>query len=82
MHPFVKEIDYLLKHPPDLKTFITSHKNTNSSCHFVWIDTEDQLEELTNILNKEEAFAVDTEQHSLRSFLGFTALMQVILTIL
>ncbi|XP_074583029.1 protein RRP6-like 3 isoform X2 [Curcuma longa] len=77
MHPFAKEIDYLLKHPPDLKTFITSHKNSNSSCHFVWIDTEDQLEALVNVLNKEEIFAVDTEQHSLRSFLGFTALIQI-----
>ncbi|XP_042409469.1 protein RRP6-like 3 isoform X3 [Zingiber officinale] len=77
IHPFAREIDYLLKHPPDLKTFITSHRNPNSSCHFVWIDTEDQLEALANILNEEEIFAVDTEQHSIRSFLGFTSLIQI-----
>jgi len=27
-------------------------------------------------LGEEKAFAVDTEQHSVRSFLGYTALMQ------
>ncbi|KAG1368338.1 Protein RRP6-like 3 [Cocos nucifera] len=40
-------------------------------------DTEHQLEYLAKLLSKEQVFAVDTEQHSLRSFLGFTALMQI-----
>lgn len=46
---------------------------------YVWVDTEMQLKELVDVLTKERFFAVDTEQHSLRSFLGFTALVQVIL---
>lgn len=44
---------------------------------YVWIDNESKLKELAQVLSKEKVFAVDTEQHSLRSFLGFTALIQV-----
>lgn len=44
---------------------------------YVWVETESQLKELADILAKSKVFAVDTEQHSLRSFLGFTALIQV-----
>lgn len=44
---------------------------------YVWVNTELQLKELVEALSKERVFAVDTEQHSLRSFLGFTALIQV-----
>ena len=44
---------------------------------YIWVETELQLKELVTILSKERVFAVDTEQHSLRSFLGFTALIQV-----
>ncbi|CAL5086473.1 unnamed protein product [Urochloa decumbens] len=42
-----------------------------------WVDTEAQLEHLAKLLSEEKAFAVDTEQHSVRSFLGYTALMQI-----
>lgn len=44
---------------------------------YVWVDTEEKLESLARLLSEERVFAVDTEHHSLRSFLGFTALMQV-----
>lgn len=44
---------------------------------YVWVDDESKLKGLVEVLNKERVFAVDTEQHSLRSFLGFTALIQV-----
>ena len=47
---------------------------------YVWVETESQLEEMVEVLSKEKIFGVDTEQHSLRSFLGFTALIQVKLT--
>ena len=43
----------------------------------IWVSTKDQLEELVRLLSQECEFAVDTEQHSVRSFLGFTALLQV-----
>lgn len=48
---------------------------------YVWVHSETQLKELVDVLSEERFFAVDTEQHSLRSFLGFTALVQVILSI-
>ncbi|OMO72264.1 hypothetical protein COLO4_27729 [Corchorus olitorius] len=44
---------------------------------YVWVETESQLSQLAQVLSKERAFAVDTEQHSLLSFLGFTALVQI-----
>lgn len=44
---------------------------------YVWVDTESKLKDLADVLSKESVFAVDTEQHSLHSFLGFTALIQV-----
>lgn len=47
------------------------------SATYNWVDTEAQLEHLARLLGEERAFAVDTEQHSIRSFLGYTALMQV-----
>lgn len=47
------------------------------STSYNWVNTEAQLEHLARLLGEEKAFAVDTEQHSLRSFLGYTALMQI-----
>ncbi|XP_066390870.1 protein RRP6-like 3 isoform X2 [Miscanthus floridulus] len=47
------------------------------SATYNWVDTEAQLEHLARLLGEESAFAVDTEQHSIRSFLGYTALMQI-----
>lgn len=47
------------------------------STSYNWVETDAQLEDLARLLDDEKAFAVDTEQHSLRSFLGYTALMQV-----
>jgi cobalt/nickel-transporting P-type ATPase D len=49
------------------------------SASYNWVDTEVQLEQLARLLSEERAFAVDTEQHSIRSFLGYTALIQVYL---
>ncbi|RRT39752.1 hypothetical protein GW17_00022841 [Ensete ventricosum] len=76
MHPFADEIASLLEQPP-LTTFMTNHEYSDMSNSYVWIDTEHQLDLLAGLLSKERVFAVDTEQHSLRSFLGFTALMQI-----
>ncbi|MCO5599117.1 hypothetical protein L7F22_053217 [Adiantum nelumboides] len=43
----------------------------------IWVDTKGGLEKVAEILSRETEFAVDTEQHSIRSYLGFTALLQV-----
>ncbi|XWS34271.1 hypothetical protein CRYUN_Cryun21dG0026400 [Craigia yunnanensis] len=81
-HPYEVEITALIKNPQlqfskiamddfDLKMDMEMDDS------YVLVETESQLSQLAEVLNKERAFAVDTEQHSLRSFLGFTALKQI-----
>ncbi|KOM50374.1 hypothetical protein LR48_Vigan08g120100 [Vigna angularis] len=74
-HPFEAEITALLKTPPPEIEFGTVDLEMKDS--YVWVHTETQLKELVDALSEERFFAVDTEQHSLRSFLGFTALVQI-----
>nr|CAD1819223.1 unnamed protein product [Ananas comosus var. bracteatus] len=77
MHPYEEEINSLLDDPPLISNFCSNNKYSDMSTSYSWIDTEAQLESLTKLLSGERVFAVDTEQHSLRSFLGYTALMQI-----
>lgn len=77
IHPYEEEITILLEQPPTIMKFVTSHGCSDIGASYVWINTEDQLEFLARLLIEEHVFAVDTEQHSLRSFLGFTSLMQI-----
>ncbi|KAJ1977819.1 exosome nuclease subunit [Dimargaris verticillata] len=42
-----------------------------------WIDTVEQLTNITQILQQAPAIAVDLEHHNLRSFQGFVCLMQI-----
>lgn len=77
MHPYEEEITSLLDDPPLISNFCSNNKYSDMSTSYSWIDTEAQLESLAKLLSGEQVFAVDTEQHSLRSFLGYTALMQV-----
>lgn len=67
----------MLENPPVLSYFNKSENCPDMDASYVWVDTQQKLEYLAELLSKEEVFAVDTEQHSIRSFLGFTALMQV-----
>ncbi|XP_030539698.1 protein RRP6-like 3 isoform X1 [Rhodamnia argentea] len=76
-HPYEAEITALLDCPQLEFTFYPDEKIPTTRDTYTWVETEQQLNELADILIKERVFAVDTEQHSLRSFLGFTALMQI-----
>ena len=77
-YPYESEILSLLENSSSEFDFISSERNDFTlSDTYIWVETASQLEELVDVLNKETVFAVDTEQHSLRSFLGFTALVQV-----
>ncbi|CAN1220237.1 Protein RRP6-like 3 [Linum perenne] len=76
-HPFEQEVKALLDNPPAEFEFDVSSWNKELSDSYVWIETESQLKELAELLSEERVFGVDTEQHSLRSFLGFTALIQI-----
>ncbi|CAM8995710.1 unnamed protein product [Rhodiola kirilowii] len=76
-HPYEAEISNLLEKPPPDVCFCEGNVEMQLRDSYVWVETEAQLQELVDILSKESVFAVDTEQHSLRSFLGFTALIQI-----
>lgn len=43
----------------------------------VWVKTRSQLEELVEVLKEEKEIGVDIEHHHVRSFRGFTSLVQV-----
>lgn len=76
-HPFEAEISKLLENPQIGICFCEGDVEMQLRESYVWVETEAHLQELVELLSKESVFAVDTEQHSLRSFLGFTALVQV-----
>lgn len=67
----------MLEKPNMEFSFLKENRNFKTSNSYVWVDTEVQLRDLADELSKVSVFAVDTEQHSIRSFLGFTALIQV-----
>ncbi|KAF0908796.1 hypothetical protein E2562_028598 [Oryza meyeriana var. granulata] len=77
VHPFEEEITSLLNNPPGFQNFMPGGQCPEMSSSYNWIDTYAQLENLARLLDDEKAFAVDTEQHSFRSFLGYTTLMQI-----
>lgn len=66
-----------LSNPPVDITKTNDIKDLTMTEAYVWVETDAQLKELADVLVKETVFSVDTEQHSMHSFLGFTALMQV-----
>ncbi|KAK6134730.1 hypothetical protein DH2020_031532 [Rehmannia glutinosa] len=79
-HPYKGEISKIMKNPNVgfLEFLEKSEKGTlEMEGSYVWVETETQLKELVEVLSNERVFAVDTEQHSFRSFLGFTALVQI-----
>ncbi|XP_038703884.1 protein RRP6-like 3 isoform X2 [Tripterygium wilfordii] len=77
LHPYEAEISTLIEKPSIDFNFIYDEVDLKMRDEYVWVETESQLKELADALSKEKVFAVDTEQHSLRSFLGFTALIQI-----
>ncbi|KAH0653528.1 hypothetical protein KY289_031206 [Solanum tuberosum] len=79
LHPYKEEITELMKNSNAefLEHFGGNFEDFTMRESYVWVESESQLMELAEVLSKERVFAVDTEQHSLRSFLGFTALVQV-----
>ncbi|KAF2568333.1 hypothetical protein F2Q68_00024668 [Brassica cretica] len=76
-HPYESEITVLLENPClDEVEFLRGECSLEISDSYLWVETESELKKFAETLAKEKVFAVDTEQHSLRSFLGFTALIQ------
>ncbi|KAL9145069.1 hypothetical protein ABFS82_13G015000 [Erythranthe guttata] len=80
LHPYKGEISKLMKNPNVgfLECLDGCEKGSlEMGSSYMWVETEAQLRELVGVLSNEKVFAVDTEQHSYRSFLGFTALVQI-----
>lgn len=76
-HPYGDQIHFLLEHPTQPLKFSLASEPLSMEGPYTWIDKRSELEALSQVLCLERVFAVDTEQHSLRSFLGFTALVQI-----
>ncbi|KAL2328352.1 hypothetical protein Fmac_021779 [Flemingia macrophylla] len=76
-HPFEADITALLKNPQPEIELGSEIVDLEMKDSYVWVHTKMQLKKLVDVLSEERFFAVDTEQHSLRSFLGFTALIQI-----
>nr|XP_019049128.1 hypothetical protein I302_02909 [Kwoniella bestiolae CBS 10118]OCF28058.1 hypothetical protein I302_02909 [Kwoniella bestiolae CBS 10118] len=76
-HPYYYETRHL---PYPTSLFIDSQPIKPRSFQdtpFTFVDTPEQLRELTATLKKAKEIAVDLEHHSLRSYSGFTCLMQI-----
>ncbi|KAH9290554.1 hypothetical protein KI387_034671, partial [Taxus chinensis] len=76
-HPYKDRIQFLLEHPSHPLQFGSISDPLSLDGPYKWIQERSELEALSELLSQERVFAVDTEQHSLRSFLGFTALIQI-----
>ncbi|XP_031473178.1 protein RRP6-like 3 isoform X2 [Nymphaea colorata] len=77
LHPYEDQINALLQQPTFPQVTVVSSSGAYAWDSYIWVQTKSELESLAKLLSEEEIFAVDTEQHRLHSFLGFTALMQV-----
>ncbi|KAF5184990.1 Rrp6-like [Thalictrum thalictroides] len=78
-HPYEEEIQCFLQKCEEIQefSFVNGKADLETKGSHVWVDKEHQLQELVDVLSKRKIFVVDTGQHSFRSFLGFTALMQI-----
>ncbi|KAK8498659.1 hypothetical protein V6N13_110193 [Hibiscus sabdariffa] len=77
-HPYEAEITALMENPLlQFSKIPMDGFDVKMGDSYVWVESEPQLSQLAQLLSEQSAFAVDTEQHSLRSFLGFTALIQI-----
>ncbi|CAO2814378.1 unnamed protein product [Amaranthus hypochondriacus] len=76
-HPYEREILTLLTNSQLDYDIFDEIAMTGMTKSHIWVESESQLRELVYVLSEQKLFAVDTEQHSLRSFLGFTALVQI-----
>ncbi|KAL8238235.1 hypothetical protein R6Q59_019316 [Mikania micrantha] len=77
LHPYESEIKAMLEESRLEFEFSCGNMDMRMNDEYIWVDNESKLKGLVEVLSKERVFAVDTEQHSLRSFLGFTALIQI-----
>ncbi|XP_033642583.1 exosome component 10-like [Asterias rubens] len=76
-HPYQYELDHLKPDPSMLVRVDSPSFASLDEVPVSLVDTVQQLNELSQLLDKQKEFAVDLEHHSYRSFQGFTCLMQI-----
>ena len=77
-HPYLPELlslQFMKSQTTPPEKAISYAPLENSPC--TWISTVEDLHKLATILEGQDAFAIDLEQHSYRSFQGFVCLMQI-----
>jgi hypothetical protein len=76
-HPYWYETKHL-GYPTSM--FITAppiQQDTTENTPFTYVDTPEQLKEMVETLKTAKEIAVDLEHHNMRSYDGFTCLMQI-----
>ncbi|XP_070561163.1 exosome complex component 10-like [Ptychodera flava] len=76
-HPYQYELDHFQPSPSQLESSEPQMYKSLEDTPLKIITSFDQLQELSDLLNKQTEFAVDLEAHTYRSFQGFTCLMQL-----
>eukprot|EP00299_Pterocystis_sp_00344_P017227 c8638_g1_i1.p1 GENE.c8638_g1_i1~~c8638_g1_i1.p1 ORF type:complete len:788 (+),score=195.51 c8638_g1_i1:261-2366(+) len=76
-HPYRSEIENLNYLPQQLERHSEQVFLPFADTPLQYVDTEQQLDELVTVLHSHSEIAIDLEHHSLRSFQGFTCLMQI-----
>lgn len=76
-HPYYSEIVELQLDPNQLVPKNPLYPQPIEHTQLYYIDTEDKLNEMINILSRQTEIAVDVEYHSFRSYQGFTCLVQI-----
>lgn len=76
-HPYQYELDHLEYPDWELAAEETQMYGDLAGTPVTWVGTSAALAELAGKLARERAVAIDLEAHSLRSYEGFTCLMQV-----
>jgi len=74
-NPYKAELENLKFTPAHIS--YKSPIQPEDDCECIWVDTEQQVRNLAEDLESQEAFAVDLEHHQYRSYLGLTCLMQI-----
>lgn len=81
-HPYAVELKHL-RYPERQMEWVSKeeasvlHEKYKVDRKYTYVDSKVELEKMKDVLEKVDEFAVDLEHHSMRSFQGFTCLMQI-----
>ena len=77
-HPYQAEIENFMHPEYSMKSAAPiASQPFDDNAGFKWIDSFEDLQNLSVLFEKQSCFAVDLEHHNYRSFQGFVCLMQI-----